>query len=502
MTRRAGLSKSKLLSFRQCPKRLWLERYKPAEAAVDEAVQLVFAQGHEVGRVARSMFPAGVLVGHDAELAQALQQTEALVTGRERVPVFEATFQRAGTLVRVDVLEPEGHAGWYLREVKSTSEVKDYHVEDVAIQRWVLEGAGVRLKRQSLMHVETTWTYRGDGDYRGLLTEADLTGATEALSAEVGTWVKDAQAVLSGDEPDIAMGEQCSSPYGCPFQTYCAAQEGVVEFPVMLLPGNAGKSLARTLIEEGYADLRDVPAKRIDHAQFSLIHRVTSSGRPHLDPAARRVFDALDWPRAYFDFESISLAVPRWPRTRPYQHVTFQWSSHLETAPGQLEHVDFLDISGDDPRRGCAEEMLRVLRGVPVVFVYNASFERARIRELAERFPDLSDELLRIAEALVDLLPLVKQHYYHRDMRGSYSLKAVLPAMVGFDPYVELDGVQGGASAQMVCYEALQPGTTAARREQIAEQLRAYCGLDTWSSVAVAYVLQGKHPPPLPQARS
>ena len=114
----------------------------------------------------------------------------------------------------------------------------------------------------------------------------------------------------------------------------------------------------------------------------------------------------------------------------------------------------------------------------------------------------MADDLLAVAEVLVDLLPLVRQHYYHRDMRGSYSLKAALPAMLGFDPYADLEGVQGGALAQMVCYEALQPETTPVRRQQIAEQLRAYCRLDTWSSIAVAYVLQGKDPPQLPQGRS
>ena len=67
-------------------------------------------------------------------------------------------------------------------------------------------------------------------------------------------------------------------------------------------------------------------------------------------------------------------------------------------------------------------------------------------------------------------------------MRGSYSLKAVLPAMVGFDPYADLEGIQGGALAQLVCYESLQPETTSSRRQQIAAQLRAYCYLDTWSS--------------------
>jgi hypothetical protein len=270
----------------------------------------------------------------------------------------------------------------------------------------------------------------------------------------------------------------------------------------MLLPGNGGKALARRLLEEGYLDLCEVPPERIDHGQYSLIHQVTRSGKPHLDSAVRKAFDAFGWPRAYFDFESISLAVPRWAGTRPYQHIPFQWSCHLETRPGRLEHAEFLDISGGDPRRGCAEELLRVLRGVPVVFAYSASFERARIKELADLFPDLTDELLAVADALVDLLPLVRRHYYHRDMRGSYSLKAVLPAMLGHDPYEALEGVQGGALAQMVCYEALQPETTAARLRQIAENLRAYCRLDTWSTVAVAYVLQGKSPPSLPKGNS
>jgi predicted RecB family nuclease len=168
----------------------------------------------------------------------------------------------------------------------------------------------------------------------------------------------------------------------------------------------------------------------------------------------------------------------------------------LETQPGQLEHAEFLDTSGADPRRRCATELVRVLRGVPVVFVYSAAFERTRIKELAALFPDLAEELLAIADRLIDLLPLVRQHYYHRDMLGSYSLKAVLPTMLGEDPYTKLDGVQGGGSAQAAYFESVQPETMSARRQQLAAQLRRYCRLDTWSTVVVSSVLQGKSPPP------
>ena len=500
MAHRVALSKSRLLSFLQCPKRLWLEQHKPEEAVVDDAAQFIFAQGHEVGRVARSLFPGGRLIEHDAELSRALAETEECVGARRRVPVFEATFQHRGALVRVDVLEPDGRAGWHLREVKSAGEVKDYHLDDVAIQRWVVGGSGLRLSRQSLVHIDTAWTYVGDGDYGGLLAAEDLTAAAAELEGDVPRWVAEARRVLAEDEPEVPMGEQCTDPYDCPFQGYCERGLETVEFPVTLLPNNGGKALAAGLIDEGYVDLREVPAGRIDHPLYSRIHRVTRSGRRHLDAEAREWLDGLPWPRAYLDFETINLAVPRWAGTRPYEQVAFQWSCHVETRSGGLDHAEFLDLTGGDPRRPFAESLVAALRGARVVLAYNAPFERGCLLRLAEAFPDLADELGAIAGRLADLLAAVRRHYYHRDMMGRFSLKAVLPTVLGRDPYADLEGLRGGALAQAAYYETLQPGTDAARRREIGRQLREYCRLDTWALVALARFLGGRPLPALPPA--
>jgi hypothetical protein len=457
-----GLSKSRVLSFLQCPKRLWLERNRPDEAVIDGSSQFVFDQGHDVGRVARTLYPGGHLIAHDDDLSEALAETHKRVAGCPRVPLFEATFQHRGTLVRVDVLEPHGRAGWHLREVKSSSQVKDYHLDDVAIQRWVATGAGIRLNRASLMRVNTGWTYEGNGDYRGLLVDEDVTAQAAEIEPQVARWVAGAQRVLRGDVPDVPMGDQCTDPFDCPFQMYCSRGLEQVEFPVLLLPGPGGKALARRLLDEGFVDLRDVPADRIDDPLYSLIHRVTKSGRRHLDASVGNQLKALP-----------------------------------ESVLG-LRNDRFLDLSGADPRRRCAQALVRALRGTKVVLAYNASFERGCLLRLAAMFPDLADDLGRVASMLFDLLPLVRRHYYHRSMLGSYSLKAVLPTMLGHDPYAALGGVQSGSLAQSLYYETLHSEATGARHRQVGQQLCEYCRLDTWSLIAVAAFLQRKPIPPKP----
>ena len=495
--RAIGLSKTRLLSWRQCPKRLWLDVNLAEKPPVDAGTELVFRQGHEVGAAARSQFEDGVLISPENDLGTALAQTAEALGGRSRCPLFEATFERDGVLVRVDVLEPARGGAWLLHEVKSASSVKDYHLQDIAVQRWVLQASGLKFSAHTLMHVDSTWIYPGDGAYDGLFANHDLSAETAPLQSEVGSWVAGARATLVQDEPDIGMGEQCIDPYPCPYQEHCASRAGVVEYPVMLLPGAGGKSLARRLAEQGFADLRDVPEQLVTDPQLALVHRVTRSGTAYFDSRARDEIAHLPWPRAYLDFETMNFAVPRWAGTKPYQQVPFQWSCHIETSRDRFAHAEFLDLSGGDPRRACAEQLVAALRGVKVILVYSAAFERGRMRELAEAFPDLADELNDAIGKIFDLLPLVRQFYYHRDMRGSRSLKAVLPTILDGDPYAALERVRDGSSAQLAYVEAIDAATCAARRESIERQLRAYCRVDSWAMIALGRFLERK---PLPSA--
>ena len=129
------LSKSQYLRGLQCPKSLWLHNFRPdLRAPASPGVQHVFDQGHKVGLLAHQRFPGGVLIEADHNhIPDALRQTaEALEHGAEIL--FEAAFMHDGVLVRPDVLVKEGPR-WDLIEVKSSTEVKEVYLPDIALQR-------------------------------------------------------------------------------------------------------------------------------------------------------------------------------------------------------------------------------------------------------------------------------------------------------------------------------------------------------------------------------
>lgn len=491
-----GLSKSKLMAHRQCPKRLWLQVHRPELTEWADASSIAIQHGYGIGEVARTLYPDGWLID-GANLADALADTQLALASQLNRTLFEATFEHEGVLIRADVLIPE-EGEHRLVEVKASTRVKDYHLSDCAIQAWVCRQAGLSLSRVELAHVDSGFVYPGGGDYRGLLRHVDLTGTIEPLISQVPGWIEAARATLEGGEPAIAPGVQCHVPYACPFLGHCAEATGLPaesEFPLRLLP-HPGKLIAE-LEAEGYRDLRDVPAERLAKPKHRRIHRVALSGEAELDPAAAAALSRHEYPRYYLDFESIQFAVPRWAGTRPYQQLVFQWSCHVEDAPGELRHMEFLDGSGDDPRRPFAQALIEALGEHGPVFVYNIGFERTRTNELASDFPDLSAPLLAIGERMVDLLPLVRKHYYHPGMDGSWSIKSVLPTLAPDLDYTALQ-VQHGAMAQEAYAELIDPCTVPQRRGELRRNLLDYCRLDTLAMVRLTWYLEGRAGAPSP----
>jgi hypothetical protein len=202
------------------------------------------------------------------------------------------------------------------------------------------------------------------------------------------------------------------------------------------------------------------------------------------------------YPRFAFDFETIEFGIPIWAGTRPYRNVPFQWSCHIERAPGEFEHKEFLDLSGSDPSRACAEALLHTLESAGPIFGYNAGFERGVLRELGNRFSDLARALEAVSGRFVDLLPIVRRRYYHPDMRGSRSLKDVLPTIAPDLDYGELEGVHEGRGAGEAFLAAIAPEATEERKKEIAPQLLAYCGRDTWAVIVLLWYLEGRGRPP------
>ncbi len=377
---------------------------------------------------------------------------------------------------------PDG-AGWRIVEVKASTSVKEEHSFDCAVQSWVFQGMGHTLNGVALAHVDNSFVYDGCENYQGLLIEQDMGSDVERLQPVVVESVREAREAAAGDEPDIAIGQHCFEPYDCPFISYCWPSDS--DYPVLGLAG--GKAKLAEFVLEGFADLRDVPADRLTEKQ-QRIQRVTASGTVQLLPGAAKFVTDLAYPRYYLDFETIMPAVPIWPDTRPYETLPFQWSCHYEVAPESMDHAEFLDLTGDPPMRRLAESLIRALGSEGPVLMYTA-YEKRMINGLIERFPDLEDSLAAIAERLVDLAPVVREHYYHPDMRGSWSLKAVLPTVAADMQYSELEGIQEGTGASEGYLEAIDPATTADRKAELRQQLLRYCKFDTEAMVRLVRFL-------------
>jgi hypothetical protein len=449
-------------------------------------MEALFAMGHEVGAIAQATYGTSesVEIPFDRKMSPMVDATRELLAGVARFPIFEATFEYDDILVRADALIPDGD-DWRLVEVKASTSVKDYHVLDCAIQEWVLRNAGIRLTSVSLAHINNRFVYQGDGNYDGLLIEHDLTGEVSTVDPRVEDLIIAARNAISGSMPRVAVGGHCSKPYDCAFQGYCWPTDA--RYPVAGLRGSKAK--LGEYVAAGCRDIRDVRADDITAATQLRIHEVTCKGRPEILDGARDVLSSLPYPRYYLDFETIGPAIPIWAGTRPYAAVPVQWSCHIDdgTDDGsyqRMRHEEFLDLSGKPPMRALAEALIECLGDAGPVLMYT-NYEEGVIRGLSEMFPDLAKDLQKIINRLFDLFPVVKDHYYHPDMLGSWSIKAVLPTINPAMDYGKLEGIQEGTAASNGFLEAIDPETDMVRKLELEEQLLRYCRFDTEAMVEI-----------------
>lgn len=486
----AWLTKSRFLAGLQCPKRLWFEVHAPLE----ESAPASFAQlnGRAVDKLLQRTKP-GVIIERSPGLPAAIAATRSILQDGAPAILYQPAFRAGNLAAIVDVLQMRG-GGSTLMEVKSATSVKPEHLPDVGFQALVLRRAGTDVDRVLLAHIDAQFELRRTGDYEGLLIEQDLSAEVEALLPQIETWVAElAEVMAAGALPRIAMGAQCTRPHPCPFIARCTAQQGAgPDYPVELLP--RGGKIVPALRAEGYSDLALVPSGRLKGVLHQRVHEATVTGRAYFDPAATQALRRLTFPMAYLDFETIGLAVPEFVGTHPYEPWPFQWSLHVEEAPGQIRHAEYLATTELGDLASLAEALLREAPGAGPVFAYNASFEKAVLLRLADRVAAHANGLRELAARLTDLLSVTRAAYYHRDMRGSWSIKSVLPTLAPELGYEKLNDVQEGDGAQRALLELRAGNLGAARRLELEQALLRYCERDTWALVVLRRFLCGEPP--------
>jgi len=476
------LSKSRYVAGLKCPKLLWWSTYEPdaQELQADPRLHAVFERGHQVGELARTYVPGGVLIDLPYwEVEQRVAATERAIDEGAAV-IYEASFLADGIFVAIDILE-RVRGGYVLVEVKATLDVKDAHLPDVAVQVYVASVAGLKIRRAEVMHLNRECEHP---DLSKLFVRADVTADIAAMLDDVPATAASLRAVLQGPLPDTEPGEHCDSPYPCAFLERC--RPAVPQHHVSTLYRIQRKRVTQ-LEARGITMLGQLPPEEVSAGPARRQVESVRTRGTIVEAGLRQALRGFELPIAFLDFETINPPVPAWRGCSPYQQVAVQMSCHVLAADG-FTHHEWLGRHAEDPRRPLARAVLTACRGARTVLAYNASFERARIAELAIALPELRNELEALALRIRDLLGVVRDHVYQPDFGGSFSLKAVLPALVPGLTYQTLSIGSGQDAA--IHLERLLLHTKRADAEQTRKDLLDYCRMDTFGMLELYSRLQ------------
>jgi len=485
------LSKSKFVAGCQCLKRLYLQVHEPGLAAeADAASDAIIEQGREVGLLARKMFTGGVEV-RDEGLDEAIRATRELTANLEVPAIFEGTFEHGGVLVRVDILHRRRDKRWRLIEVKSTTDVRDHHIPDIAIQHRVVSRSGIDLASSCLAHVNRDYIYQsGSIDVHRFFRVRNVIRRVEKLQPKLPSELRLQFRVLQMDEaPKIPAGRHCTEPVTCEFFDHC--NPTLPDDHILKLPRIHASEVAN-LVALGIHSIREIPENYPLSGRLRRACTCVQTGKPWFSGGLEDELRGLEYPLYFMDFETVNPCVPRFPGMRPYDQLPFQWSVHVQRQPGAvLEHHEFLADDASDPRPAFISALCNTLGDRGSIVVYHQQFESQRLSDLASWLPEFSSRITKIQRRLWDLLPIIRNHVYYPAFGGSYSLKSVLPALV---PEMKYEGmvVADGQSAGLAWEPLMRGGLDQGEREKIRKALLDYCGQDTLAMVRLLDVIERK----------
>lgn len=438
------LTAEDLRQWRRCARRYGLlRRGEPLPEGPHDLVPMAEpaqVPGPGLEAALRASFPGAVVIERPATSAdwlEALTRTHAALADArlqtEGATLFGACLASDdGARVRIDVLQRGAH-GWRVLKVRLATVGDEADVDEAALWAHVAARSGIRVQQVALLLVDTDFVYPGLGLYAGLFREVELAPVLGARP--VGDWLA---AMRACERPAAHTTTGCVRPGLCSNRFPC----GEPAMAERLQPASLevlGRETAARLRAQGHADLHEVPAQQLTEPRHRRIWQAVQQGAPVIEPAVADLLQALPYPRHFLRIDTIGFAVPSWPGTQPYQILPFQWTCDTEPGPGQLHRQVFLAQADGDPRRAFAQSLLKALGTAGPILAYNAGFERNRIRELALCFDDLAAALEALLPRIVDLFQVVRLHYYHPVMCGSWSFKSVCRALA---PALAIEGFE------------------------------------------------------------
>ena len=475
------MTKSLVQNHRQCTKRAWFEFHTNDVSELNSGDRANLVQGQNVHKSARTLYPDAVNVRHDLLQIDAANQTSLVLAAKEPV-ILGASFvsNSMGISTRIDVLE-QGHEGYKITNVTSGTSVKEQYLDDAAIDLACLNNIAIDVQEINIMHPNSKISLPEGGTGAEVLTIENVTNEVKTRAIFAVKWIEKCANTLSSDMPVCETGDHCNAPTACPYASKCCQTvENKDNDLIEYLPSKSGP--ITPFIISGTKRISDIPFAAMTNKRNAMVRTAIINKCAVVSIDLANYVRSLPYPRNVLDFETASFAIPRFTGMHSYQPLPFQWSMHSKSVPGaELVHHEFIDVTGNDPRIGFIENLLKVVGEFGPVFVYS-HFEKTRLNELALEFPVYREKLLALVDRLVDLLPLARQGYYAPEMRGSWSLKAIqptLPACADLQAYSEIGEVADGLAAQAAYMDQIDCSFIGEQKETQLKNMKIYCKADT-----------------------
>ena len=488
--KRYKLSKSTFIRGLQCEKSLYLYKHHyKLKDPTPISQQAVFDQGTNIGLLAQELFPNGVDASPENhfKMVESVGKTLDFISKGETT-IYEATFQHDGVLAALDILVKDDN-GWKAYEVKSSTKVSDIYIKDAAIQYYTITNSGIDLKDISIVHINNQYTKYGELDIHQLFTIESVYDEVLEFLPQIPNEVRRLKKVIESPElPNVDIGNHCSDPYDCDFKRTC--WKHIPEYSIFNI-SRLNKSKKFDLYNQGIITLNQIDLGQTDLNPNQVLQIQSEvNGTSHIRKEEIRKFTSgLNYPLCFLDFETIGPAVPIYNGSRPYQQIVFQYSLHIqETSTSELKHHNYLADPTEDPRIGFIEQLIHDCGSRGDILVYNIGFERGKIDDLIKACPKYSKELRSIVNRLKDLMiPFQQKWYYTPEMRGSYSIKAVLPALVPELSYDDLNIKEGGTASNT--FLSMVNGSFKGDLNETKDELLKYCERDTFGMVKIIEIL-------------
>jgi Domain of unknown function(DUF2779) len=478
------LSKSSFMAGLDCPRKLWQLLWDRDSAAPFNGMsQLIMEMGTRFGILAHQLYPGATLIDVDIRnLEQTRVDTEAAIAAGANT-ILEACFVHDHFRVLSDIVERLPDDNWHLIEVKSSTRVKDQHYPDLAYQKWVMQQAGYRVTRCSVLHANKSGSWP---DLASIFTLVDVTG-------EVDEWYPNVEPSLVAMRPLMVSGALAPearpnfSKYcmGCQFkETVCWTDvDGITIYDVI----NARSLPALEELDVLY--IEDVPQElMLNNKDRTNVDRIQQQRIDINQSEIVKRLNELVYPIYFLDFESIATAVPLFDHIAPWKQLAFQYSLHILHEDGQLEHREYLHREASDPSEAVARRLSNDIGPIGSIVVYFANMERGVLNKLRNQFPDYAPALQSMTKRIWDLHPIFDKQYRHWKFGSKSSIKVVLPTLCPDLSYKDLE-IQEGGSASYSWIQMIESDDPI-KRDSIATALIEYCKLDTLAMVRLLEVLK------------